>query len=303
MDLKRELIESGKLKGGRKKRLRASATSIAIHAMLVAGIVYAGSNKLTHKVDSETPIAAFISKGAAPPPPPPPPPPPASGGAPQTARVQPKPVEVPHVTPLTPPVEIPKEIPIVQTTLPQTNLPVVETTEAPASGTETGPGDAVNGVAGGVEGGVAGGIVGGEAGGVLGGEIGGVKGGEVGGVVGGTVGGTGTGSAGDGTGGDDAPSGPLRVGGNVKPPITIDRVKPDYTEPARKAKVAGTVVVEAIIDTHGNVQDVKVIKGLPMGLGIEAEKAVKRWKFKPGTLNGEPVAVIFNLTVTFQLDS
>src|SRR5258705_11873994 len=96
MDLQRELIESNKTKGGRKKRLRASAASLAFHGMLVAGIVYAGSHKLSHKIDSATPIAAFISRGAAPPPPPPPPPPPAkSSGAMSTPPVQPKPVEVP----------------------------------------------------------------------------------------------------------------------------------------------------------------------------------------------------------------
>ncbi|HKR63062.1 MAG TPA: hypothetical protein VJZ00_04965, partial [Thermoanaerobaculia bacterium] len=251
MDLQRELIESSSTKGGAKKGMRASAVSIALHGMLVAGIVYAGTHKVTHKVDAEKPITAFISRGAAPPPPPPPPPPPKSSSAPQsTPRVQPKPVVVPKITPMTPPVEIPKELPVLKTTLPTPTAPVVETTntEPPSSGAaDTGPGDAVNGVAGGVEGGVAGGIVGGEVGGTVGGEIGGVKGGEVGGTVGGQVGGTGTGTSGEGTGGNDAPveppSGPLRVGGNVKAPVAVSRAKPDYTDAARKAKVAGTVVV------------------------------------------------------------
>ena len=35
---------------------------------------------------------------------------------------------------------------------------------------------------------------------------------------------------------------------------------------------------------------------------MNAIEAVKQWKFKPGTLNGEPVEVIFNLTVNFKLD-
>jgi len=188
---------------------------------------------------------------------------------------------------------------------PVTNEPV---TEEPSGGTlaDSGPGDATNGVVGGVQGGVAGGVVGGEVGGVVGGEIGGVKGGEVGGVLGGKVGGTGTGTEGEGSGGNDAPvappSGPLRVGGDVKAPVVIDRPDPNYTEAARKARVAGIVVVEAIIGKDGRVQDVKVVKGLPMGLGEEAEAAVRRWRFKPGTLNGQPVATIFNLTVNFKLN-
>jgi protein TonB len=306
MDLQKELLESNKQT---KKRggWKASAGSIAFHAMLVAGVVYAGSQNVTHKVAAEKPITAFITQGAAPPPPPPPPPPPApSSGAPKqaTPRVQPKPVEVPQ-SPLTPPRESPKDVPKVlmpvTKDLPVTNEPV---TEEPSGGTlDEGPGDAANGVVGGVQGGVAGGVVGGEVGGVVGGEIGGVKGGEVGGVLGGKVGGTGTGTEGEGSGGVEAPpGGPLRVGGDVKAPTILDRPDPNYTEAARKARVAGIVVVEAIIGKDGRVQDVKVVKGLPMGLGEEAEAAVRRWRFKPGTLNGQPVATIFNLTVNFKLN-
>ncbi|HEX2832319.1 MAG TPA: TonB family protein [Thermoanaerobaculia bacterium] len=308
MDLQKDLIESGKDKP-KGRKLRASVASFAIHAMLVAGIVFAGQQKEVHKVAAERPMDAFITRGAAaPPPPPPPPPPPAkSSGAPKsTPKVQPKPVEVPKITPMTPPVEIPRELPVTQPIpTPALETPVVDETPADTGGgATTGTGDAVNGVVGGVEGGVAGGIVGGEIGGVKGGEIGGVQGGVVGGTVGGQVGGTGTGTGGTGTGGDDAPlgDGPLRVGGNVKAPQIVTRVQPDYTESARKARIAGVVIVEAIIDENGNVDQVKVVKGLPAGLAEAAENAVRKWKFRPGTLNGRPVATIFNLTVNFKLD-
>ena len=93
-----------------------------------------------------------------------------------------------------------------------------------------------------------------------------------------------------------------RHAGDVKAPVALHRAEPNYTEAARKARLAGVVVVEAIIDERGNVDNVRVIKGLPAGLSEEAEKAVRRWKFKPGTLNGKAVATIFNLTVTFKLN-
>jgi periplasmic protein TonB len=301
MDLQKELLESGK---GPKKRggWKASATSIALHGLLVAGIVYAGQT-VTHKVDAEKPMAAFITQGAAPPPPPPPPPPARSSGAPQSRpRVQPQPTPV-IPNPLTPPVEIPKELPKVEVPVSQ-DLPVADTPLPESTGLSEGPGDALAGVVGGVEGGVAGGVVGGTVGGEVGGELGGVKGGQ--------VGGTGTGTEGSGTGGVEAPvapapappppAGPLRVGGDVKAPVIVNRADPDYTESARKARIAGIVIVEAIIDKQGNVDEVKIIKGLPMGLADEAVKAVRKWKFKPGTHNGQPVATIFNLTVNFRLD-
>ena len=299
MDLKDNLIESGH--APKKRGWKASATSIVLHGLLVVGIVYAGQN-VKHQVDSEKPIAAFISQGAAPPPPPPPPPPPKSGGgAKAQPRVQPQPEpQTPPPDPLTPPTEIPQEVPKVDLPITQ-DLPVVDTPMPESTGgpLTDGPGDALNGVVGGVEGGVAGGVVGGEVGGQIGGQIGGEIGGVVGGVLGGQVGGTGTGTGGEGTGGETAP---MRVGGDVKAPVIVNRAEPNYTEAARKARVSGIVIVEAIIDKNGNVNEVKVVKGLPLGLAEEAANAVRKWKFRPGTHNGRPVATIFNLTVNLKLD-
>jgi protein TonB len=97
------------------------------------------------------------------------------------------------------------------------------------------------------------------------------------------------------------PEGPIRVGGDVKPPEKLVAPSPQYTEIARKARIQGVVIVEAIIDKQGNVTNVKILKGLPMGLDQAAAEAVQKWKFKPATLNGKPVAVIYNLTVNFRL--
>lgn len=97
------------------------------------------------------------------------------------------------------------------------------------------------------------------------------------------------------------PEGPIHVGGDVKAPVKVQAPQPQYTEIARKARVQGVVIVQAIIDKGGNVTNVKVLKGLPMGLEEEAVKAIKRWKFEPATLNGKPVDVYYNLTVNFRL--
>ncbi|NIA01534.1 MAG: TonB family protein [Bacteroidia bacterium] len=97
------------------------------------------------------------------------------------------------------------------------------------------------------------------------------------------------------------PEGPIRVGGDVAPPVKITAPPPQYTEIARKARVQGVVIVEAIIDKQGNVTNVKILKSLPMGLDTAAADAVKKWRFEPATLNGKPVAVIYNLTVNFRL--
>ena len=97
------------------------------------------------------------------------------------------------------------------------------------------------------------------------------------------------------------PDGPMEVGGKVKKPIKIHAPQPHYTEIARKARIQGTVIVQAVIDRQGEVTNVKVLKGLPMGLSESAVEAIKTWKFKAATLNGKPVDVYYNLTVTFTL--
>jgi len=94
---------------------------------------------------------------------------------------------------------------------------------------------------------------------------------------------------------------PMKVGGGVLPPQKIFTPQPVYTEEARLARIQGVVILEAIIDEKGAVQQVKVLKGLPKGLSESAVETAKRWTFKPATLDGQPVPVYFNLTVRFSL--
>jgi TonB family protein len=96
---------------------------------------------------------------------------------------------------------------------------------------------------------------------------------------------------------------PLRVGGDVKAPVVLYRVEPIYSADARANRVSGIVILEAVIGKDGLVKNVRVLKPLPFGLDQAAVDAVQQWQFKPGTLNGEPVDVIFNLTVNFKLDT
>src|ERR1700681_782888 len=95
---------------------------------------------------------------------------------------------------------------------------------------------------------------------------------------------------------------PYRVGGEISRPEIISNPRPVYTELARRARVTGTVIAEAVIDEHGDVTDVRVLKGLPMGLSQAAVDAIKMWKFKPATREGQPVPVYYVLTVNFQVD-
>ena len=99
----------------------------------------------------------------------------------------------------------------------------------------------------------------------------------------------------------EPPTGPLRVGGDVLPPVKLYSPPPRYTEIARKARIQGVVFIEAVIDATGEVTRVKLIRGLPMGLDQTAIDAVRTWRFEPATYNGKPVPVLYNLTINFKL--
>lgn len=90
----------------------------------------------------------------------------------------------------------------------------------------------------------------------------------------------------------------IRVGAQVKSPEKIHDAKPEYPEMALAYNVQGVVIVEALIDRQGNVEEVHVLRSIPM-LDEPAVGAVSQWKFVPTLLNGQPVPVIMTMTVNF----
>jgi len=140
-----------------------------------------------------------------------------------------------------------------------------------------------------------------DLGGVVGGVPGGVAGGQLGGSLGGVIGGTGTSIP------IPPPQPPaakriIRVGSSLKAPRQTYSVQPEYPVLARQTHVSGTVVVNAVVDEHGNVVGARALSGHPL-LIPAALKAVLQWKYEPTLLNGTPVAVEMELTVHFQLGS
>lgn len=94
--------------------------------------------------------------------------------------------------------------------------------------------------------------------------------------------------------------GPLPVGGAVQAPVLTKKTEPLYPEEARKERVSGLVVLEAVVDEGGCVNDVRVIRNADPRLDLAALYAVARWRYAPATLRGEPVRVFLTVTVTFK---
>ena len=92
-----------------------------------------------------------------------------------------------------------------------------------------------------------------------------------------------------------------RPGYGVSVPVLIKEVKPKYTPEAKKAKIQGVVTLEGVVNTDGTIGDVEVTTSLDAGLDQEAIKAVKQWRFEPGTKDGKPVPVLITLEMTFTL--
>ena len=69
------------------------------------------------------------------------------------------------------------------------------------------------------------------------------------------------------------------------------------------AKLQGTVVLEAVVLADGTVGDVRIVRSLDstFGLDVNAIKAVRQWRFVPGSQYGKPVAVVVSVELTFTL--
>ena len=94
---------------------------------------------------------------------------------------------------------------------------------------------------------------------------------------------------------------PLEIEGDVVAPVRLHAPQPAYPEEARQARIQGVVILQTVIDTLGNVTDVRVLKGLPSGLTDAAIQAVTQWKFRPALLEEQPVPVYYLVTVSFSL--
>jgi len=80
----------------------------------------------------------------------------------------------------------------------------------------------------------------------------------------------------------------------------IHEVAPEYPDDARRARVQGTVVLEAVVSGEGTVSQVNVVSG-PEALSPAALEAVRWWRYEPYSVNGQPATVATTIAVDFRL--
>ena len=93
------------------------------------------------------------------------------------------------------------------------------------------------------------------------------------------------------------------TGGKITEPERLEGIDPTYPEAAESARIQGVVVLELLIGTDGAVEINKVLRGLPMGLTEAATNAVSKWRYRPATVSGHPVEVLYIETVRFTVPS
>jgi periplasmic protein TonB len=131
------------------------------------------------------------------------------------------------------------------------------------------------------------------------GSVGTLSGG-IGGPVG--IGTHGTGGIGVG----DGPHQGGRPGGGVMPKLTREAVlvykeEPEYSDEARQARHEGTVLIDMEIDASGRPINLRVVRGLGLGLDEKAMAAVARWKFRPAMAGDRAVTAPARVAVSFHL--
>jgi protein TonB len=130
------------------------------------------------------------------------------------------------------------------------------------------------------------------------GVTGGIPGGQVGGVLGGVLGGAWKGVPPPAPPAAEGPRVPVRVGGSVKPPRLLFSPEPVYPVLARQSRLSGVVIIEAVIDEHGNVTGMRVISGHPL-LIPSALSAVSKRRYEPTVLDGEPTPIDLRVEVSY----
>ncbi len=100
---------------------------------------------------------------------------------------------------------------------------------------------------------------------------------------------------------DSAAAEVYEPGPTVKAPKLIHYVEPEFSANSKEAFVEGVVKVSTVVSTEGVVSNCQIVRGLNSEEDKTALKAVKLWRFQPGTKDGKPVNVRVTVEIEFHL--
>jgi len=88
--------------------------------------------------------------------------------------------------------------------------------------------------------------------------------------------------------------------GDLVAPVAMQEVDPGYPLELMKQNVQGTVMLSAVIRSDGSVGEVCILRGVDDRLDAYASAALSRWRFRPATRNGDPVALQTVVMIPFR---
>jgi TonB family protein len=90
------------------------------------------------------------------------------------------------------------------------------------------------------------------------------------------------------------------VNGTTRPSCTY-MPSPPYSDGARKLRLNGTVTAEAVINSKGNLENIRIVRGMPGGLNETTIATMRTWRCHPALKDGKPVPVLVQFTTSFRL--
>ena len=92
------------------------------------------------------------------------------------------------------------------------------------------------------------------------------------------------------------------LGDGITPPVLLERTDPQYPKKVVKAGIEGAVLLKIEVAPDGKAHNIQVIRSLDPDLDRKAVECVERWKFRPGTKDGQIVTVAASVEVNFRIE-
>jgi TonB family protein len=95
---------------------------------------------------------------------------------------------------------------------------------------------------------------------------------------------------------------PLLVGGDVLAPQLIRKVEPTLPDREKRAvRKQPFMFFELVVDRTGSVTSVRTLRSNDETLLPYVVAAIKQWKFRPASLRGRPVTVLYNISFSYEV--
>lgn len=86
-----------------------------------------------------------------------------------------------------------------------------------------------------------------------------------------------------------------------KRPEAVSQTPPTYPAELKKAKIEGVVTVVFVLSEQGRVEDPRVENSTRPEFEKPALEAIRKWKFRPGEKDGEPVRAFVRQAIRFRV--